>query len=534
MADAGSDVTVVDSLEEKHESPLRLRLTLLGLSLLMLAVVLNTTSVSSALPTISHQINSSSVETFWVGTAALICSTTFQPIYGTLANILGRKPVTGAAIAFFAIGTLIASQASNARTLLIARAIQGLGSGGISIVSEVILTDLVPLRQRGKYLACINSVWAVGSTSGPVIGAAFAQEITWRWIFYINLPLVALGFGLMIVFTRLRSVPSSVRGNLRSLDYVGIVLFTGSITSILIPLTWGGTMYAWDSWRTLTPLLIGTVAMVVFGVYERYIATNPVIPLSLFQTWTVIVTYIGTAMHGLILYCGLYYLPFYFQAVKGYTPILSGVALLPVTFTVVPGAMATGIFISRTGKYRGSVWGGWTLLTLGLGIICFLHLHTSNALWIVSLVVIGIGLGMLFSALNLAVLAAACANNPAQAAAAATMFTFFRALGQTLGVALGGTLFSNRVRAGLMSLPAHIQRLSPGTTDAVALVQLIDDISDPASRAEVRTVYLNALRVVLGFMCAVAGASGLGSLIMRQYALSSRVNRDKEVEEARP
>lgn len=244
--------------------------------------------------------------------------------------------------------------------------------------------------------------------------------------------------------------------------------------------------------------------------------------MALFRTRSLVVSYIGTVTHGLVLSCGLYYLPFYFQAVQGYSPILSGVALFPVTFTVVPGAMATGILISRTGQYRGIVWTGWLITSIGLGLACIIRADTPNILWIVALVVIGLGVGILFSSLNLAVLAAA--KHQHQQAAAATMFTFFRALGQTLGVALGGTIFSNRVRANLLAQPALAAIVRAGNSghgiDAVALVQLTNRISDPTSRAQLRTVYVDSLRVVWAFCCAMSGVAGLLSLGLRHYNLS--------------
>ncbi|KAJ5085564.1 MFS general substrate transporter [Penicillium argentinense] len=510
-------------------SRLRLRVTLLALALLMMAVILNVSSISSALPTISRDLGINAIEAFWVGTSSLICSANeaaFQPVYGSLSSILGRKPVMMMAIAFFTAGTIISSQASNAIILLLGRSIQGLGAGGIHSLSEVILTDVVPLRLRGRYLAYLNSTWAFGSITGPVIGAAFAQKVTWRWLFYINIPLVVSGFILMMMFTKLQPLPDSMRKKLHNIDGGGIILFTGGITAVLIPVTWGGVMYDWDSWQTLTPFLIGGACLVFFVAYEAYIAANPMIPLALFRTRTLVVSYVGTTTMGLILSCGLYYLPFYFQAVKGYSPILSGVALFPVTFTLVPGAMATGVLISRTGLYRGMVWAGWLISTIGLGFNCFVRVDSPDVLWIMCLVVRGLGMGMLLSSLNLTVLAAAAPQRE-EAAGAATMYTFFSALGQTLGVALGGTIFANRIRASLQAQPSLEALLSNVTSghhaDSVALIQMVGDISDPATRHQVQKVYVDSLRVVWAFCCALSGVAGLLSLATRHYDMSQQV-----------
>ncbi|KAJ5178695.1 MFS general substrate transporter [Penicillium capsulatum] len=432
------------------------------------------------------------------------------------------------AIASFTAGTIVASRAMSGTTLLVGRSIQGLGAGGITNLSEVILTDLVPLRLRGRYLAYLNSVWALGSTTGPVIGAAFAQKVTWRWIFYINLPLIAAGCALLAMATPFKSPPAAVGRKIENIDLAGILLFTAGIISVLIPITWGGTMYPWSSWHTVVPLVVGCVVLLSFVVYESYVAAEPVIQMALFRTRSLVVSYISTVTHGLILSCGLYYLPFYFQAVQGYSPVISGVALFPVTFTVVPGAMATGVFISRTGHYRGIIWAGWLVTMVGLGLTCLVRVNTPNVLWIVCLVVIGLGIGILFSSLNIAVLAAAKQQH--QQAAAATMFTFFRALGQTLGVAIGGTIFSNRVRASLLAQPAVLamSRTASGGhhLDVVALVQLTDQTSDPTSRDQLRKVYVDSLRVVWAVCCAMSGVTALVSLGLRRYNLSRTTTRE--------
>ncbi|GAQ35296.1 hypothetical protein AtubIFM54640_002297 [Aspergillus tubingensis] len=523
-APADPDPRLNDESEQQPPSaiasPLRLPFTLLGLSLLMMTVILNVTAITSALPTIALDLHINSIQAFWVGTSSLICSTAFQPVYGSLSSIFGRKPALMLAITFLTTGTIICSRASNVTTLLTGRTIQGLGAGGITNLSEVILTDLVPLRLRGRYLAILNSTWAIGSTSGPVIGAAFAQKVAWRWIFYMHLPLLAVGSGLILIFTNFPPPAHCRLGRRGDIDYGGILLFTGGITCVLIPVTWGGVMYPWASWKTLTPLLVGAATLLSFVAYEAYVAVKPMIPLTIFRTRTLLISYIGTATHGLLLSCGLYYLPFYFQGVKGYTPIISGVAMFPVTFTIIPGAMVTGILISRTGKYRPVIWVGWVTATVGLGCTCVIHVDTQNVVWIVCLIVVGIGIGMLFSALNLAVLAAAGPHG--EQAAAATMFTFFRALGQTLGVALGGTIFANRVRVNLMQMQPALQSSADQAIDPLSLFQLVGQGPDPITLEQARTIYVDSLRIVWAFCCGVCGVAGLLSLAMRSYPLAKR------------
>lgn len=184
--------------------------------------------------------------------------------------------------------------------ILVGRSIQGVGGGGIIALSEIIVTDLVPLRERGKYFGFLSMMWAVGSVSGPIIGGAFSQEADWRWIFWLNLPFCALGFVLIPLYLNLNHKTESFMEKLARVDWVGSVVFVGSVTAILIPITWGGVMYDWDSWRTLVPLLVGVVGLIAFVVYEQFVPQNPLIRLKLFGNRTAAANYFGTIMHGII------------------------------------------------------------------------------------------------------------------------------------------------------------------------------------------------------------------------------------------
>lgn len=201
---------------------------------------------------------------------------------------------------FFTAGAIVAGVANNFTVILVGRSIQGIGGGGIISLTEIIVTDIVPLRERGKYFGFLSMMWAVGSVSGPIVGGAFAQEASWRWIFWLNLPFCALGFVLIPLYLKLNHKTESFVEKLARVDWVGSVLFVGSLTSLLIPVTWGGVMYEWDSWRTLVPLCVGIAGLVGFVVYERLVPENPLIRLNLFDNRTAVANYFGTVMHGII------------------------------------------------------------------------------------------------------------------------------------------------------------------------------------------------------------------------------------------
>lgn len=337
-----------------------------------------------------------------------------------------------------------------------------------------------------------------------------------RWIFYINFPFIGIGAVFVILFLNLNIVPSSLLEKLRRIDYTGTVLFVGSLSSFLIPLTWGGISYAWDSWHTLVPLIVGAVGLLVFAFYEYRFAADPIIPPVIFQNRTATASFIGSVLQGLILWCALYYLPLYYEAVKEYSPILSGVALFPETFTVAPSGIVIGILITVTGRYRWAIWLGWVLSTIGLGLMCLIKVTTSVYGWILLNIIPGLGLGILFPSLGYAVQASATPENLAIAVA---MFSFFRALGQAIGVAVGGVVFQNQMYKNLLRYPALAPMASAYSQVAAGLVQVIKAMADGANKTHLKEAYTDSLRIVWAVCCAISGVALLFSLMTESYDL---------------
>ncbi|KMU79935.1 hypothetical protein CISG_08217 [Coccidioides immitis RMSCC 3703] len=459
-----------DDGAENFKLSTRSWLVFMTLATLTLMVALDGTSISVALPIIASKLHGTAIEAFWSGTSFLLCSTVFQPTFASLSNIFGRKPLILTAIAFFLAGSLVAGLAQNFTHMLVGRSIQGVGGGGLIALSEIIVTDLVPLRLRGQYFGILSAMWSVGSVTGPILGGGFSQDVSWRWIFYINFPFIGFGIVFVILFLKLNFLPSSLMSKLRRIDYVGSIIFIGSATSFLIPVTWGGVMYPWDSWRTLVPLIVGAVGLIAFFVYETYFAAEPMIPITIFATRTAILTYIETVLHGLVLWCALYYMPLYYETVKEYSPILAGVSLFPLSFTVAPSAAIVGIVVTKTGHYRWAIWVGFFFATLGTGLFCVLDVHTSIAGWIFLTLPAGLGLGMLFPSLAFAIQASALSGHMSIAVA---MFSFFRAFGQAIGVAIGGVIFQNQMHENLLRYPDLASLAGAYSKDAAGLVQIV-------------------------------------------------------------
>ncbi|KAI9045890.1 MFS general substrate transporter [Aspergillus affinis] len=506
------------------------KLIFFTLAVLTLMVSLDGTSISVALPEMAAELNGSAMEAFWSGTSFLLCSTVFQPSTATLSNIFGRRPLIIISIVFFFVGALVAGLAHNFTEVLIGRCIQGVGGGGIAMLSEVVVTDLVPLRLRGNYYGVLSAAYSLGSVLGPIVGGGFAENVTWRWIFYINFPFIGLSALFIVFFFRLPKPPGSLRQKLLRIDYLGTILFVGSISSFLIPLSWGGIMYSWSSWRTLVPLILGAVGLLIFIIYEIYIPREPMIPHSVFTNRSAVIAFIASSLQGLILWSALYYMPLYYEAVKEFDPILTGVALFPQTFTVAPSAIFCGVIITVTGRYRWGLWVGWLLSTIGLGIQCLLKPGTSTAGWIFLNITPGLGLGILTAAIVCTVQASSTNRNLTVAVA---MVVFFRAFGQAIGIAVGGVIFQNRMKDNLLGYPELAPHALEYSRDAAALVTVVKGMGDAGAeglrKKELKEAYTDSLRVILGFMCAVSGIGLVMSMWVEKYDLNRALGEEVEI-----
>ncbi|KAL4953502.1 major facilitator superfamily domain-containing protein [Aspergillus filifer] len=487
------------------------------LSVLALMVALDGTSLSVALPIMTQDLKGTAIEAFWSGTSFLLASTVFQPNFASLSSIFGRRPLVLIALTLFFVGTVVCAVAKDFTYMLVGRSIQGVGGGGVLALTEVIVTDLVPLRLRGQYFGILSAMWSVGSVTGPILGGGFAQDVTWRWIFYINFPFIGVGLIAIILFLKLNIIPTSLAEKLRRIDYIGTVLFVGSMSSFLIPLTWGGIIYDWSSWHTLVPLIIGAVGLAIFTVYEYKYATDPIIPPKIFQNRTAAVSFACSFLQGLILWCLLYYQPLYYEAVKGYSPIMAGVALFPATFTVAPSAALVGILVTKYGHYRWAIWLGWFLGTLGTGLLCYMDVETSIPAWIFINLVPGLGLGFLFPSIGFAIQASATNDTLAIAVA---MFSFFRAMGQAVGVAIGGVVFQNRMFHSLLQYESLASKAAEYSADAAGLVQVIMAMPEGLEKLQLRTAYADSLRIVYAVCCAVSGVALVLSIFTESYDLN--------------
>ncbi|SPJ74421.1 related to putative multidrug transporter [Fusarium torulosum] len=504
------------------------------LCLVTFIIALDSTIICVALPTIAEDIGASAIEAFWCGTSFLLASTVIQPPVASLSHIFGRRPALLASVTVFAGGSIMAALAKNVAILLGGRTLQGLGSGGILALTYVIATDLVSLRERGKWFGLISLNWAIGSILGPLIGGALV-EVSWPWLFWINLPFCAVAYIAIPITMRIkRKEDMSVNTKIKEFDWIGTIIFIGSLTSFLIPLSWGGIMYDWSNPRTVVPLIFGILGLVAFGFHikfcRKYSRCDPLLRPSLFTSLTALSAYFATIIHGTIVWCLVYYVPLYHE-VRGSSPITAGVAVLPFTGTVAPAAVVVGLLIAKTGAYRPFIWAGWVLVPLGMGLMMLLERDTETFRWVLIYLTGGLGLGILYSAQSFAAQAAASNSD---LPFAASLYAFCRSLGQGIGVAIGGVTFQNQFRKQIDKSAVFASKADEWAKDASALVQVIK--KSPAGMQLMKDTiidgYIKGLRMVWLVMTLLACVALVVSLIcVKAKSLDRKFETEHELDQ---
>lgn len=478
-------------------------LVIVSLCLIAFTSSLDGSIIAIALPEISTALSSED-QYVLVANCFLLAQTVVQPTFAQLCDIFGRRWPMIITVIIFALGSGIAGGAKSTTTMIAGRTVQGLGSGGIMLMVELIVCDLVPLKERGTYLGIVLSTAALGAIAGPVVGGAIAQR-DWRWCFYINLPICALVLPVLIFNLRIRHQKISWSQLITRVDWVGNTVFIGSMTAILVALFYGGTVYQWSSWRIITPLVIGAVGWAVFHVYESR-CRNPCVPPRIFKHRTTSAALYMMFTTSLALQLVCFFWPLYFLAVRGTSLMRTGVYFMPFMFVLIPGSAVAGILCSKTGQYRWLHCIGFVLTTLAPGLNLLLTATTPKATWAIFQIVDALGRACILSTTLPAVLAPL----PEEDVATATgMYSFLRSFGFVWGITIPTIIFNNRfdrmswkiqddaVRAALQGGRAY--QLSTG-----AFLKTLP----PNTQSQVFQVYLDALKSV--WIAAVAfGASGL-------------------------
>ncbi|KAJ3004101.1 hypothetical protein NUW54_g4970 [Trametes sanguinea] len=472
------------------------------------------TAVSTAVPTMTHDLNGGA-DFVWIGSAYGLASAAILPFSGRLSDVFGRRPIMLISIAIFFLGSALAGSAKTMNWLIAARTVQGLGGGAITNVGSIILGDLVPLVERGTYQGMLTVSWAVAGAIGPAIGGAFSEDATWRWLFYLNLPLAAICFALVALFLRVRTPEGGMLEKLRRVDWFGNGLIIAGTTLALVALTWGGIQFPWNSAHVLAPLIIGLVLIALFFVYEALVPTEPTTPLDILRHRSALSGNLATFMHGILTMATMFYIPVYFQACMDATPINSSVKMLPTTLVCAPMAIVFGVVIKKVQKYRAVNYFGWILMLIGFGLFTLLKADSPTSMWAGFQVITAAGIGIIWSATIFPILASITVD---RIAAAIGFYGFLRTFAQTWGVTIAATILQNELKK---KLPLEfLVRFPDGVEIAYAAIPLIPNLPEPL-RTEVRNAFASSMSVVWKVMTGIAGAGFLTLFLMKELPMQT-------------
>ncbi|KAI1077297.1 MFS general substrate transporter [Whalleya microplaca] len=518
MSSSGAVPATKNEEPEAGRTKLQTSLIMFALCSALFLAALDITIIATAIPTITEQFQSPLGYT-WIGAAYLLASSATVPSWGKVSDIWGRKPVLLAAVAIFFVGSLICALSVSVGMLIAGRAIQGIGGGGIVILTNICVSDLFSLRKRGMYYALFGMVWSIASAIGPILGGVFTSEVTWRWCFWINLPISGLGFFVLLFVLKLHNPGTSMKDGLAAVDWLGSLLIIGGTLMFLFGLEFGGITFPWNSATTICLIVFGIFTVGLFILVEKKFAKYPVIPLRLFKIGTNIAAFAICVCHGLVFISGSYYLPLYFQAVLGVSSLLSGVYLLPFVLSLSFMSIVTGVFIQKTGKFLPGIIFGMVAMTIGFGLFIDLGAEANWAKIIIYQIIAGIGTGPNFQSPLIAIQSTTA---PRDIASATGTFGFLRQLSTSISVVIGGVVFQNSMDK---QYPYLLSKLGPeianqlSGSSAGANVGLVASLPDEQG-VVAKAAYSNSLRDMFIMYTAFAGLGLLISPLVGQRHLS--------------
>ncbi len=490
----------------------RIRLIFGALSLVMFVAQLDQTIVATGLPTIAADLGGVD-QVSWVVTAYLLGTAVVGPIYGKMGDVYGRRIVLQTAIIIFLLGSVLCGTSQSMLELILFRLLQGLGGGGLIVVSSAAIADVISPRERGRYMGILGSVAAAATIAGPLLGGFAVDHLSWRWIFYVNLPVGIAAFAVIQIVFRSQSKNES-----RPIDYVGAVLLAGALSSVILFTTLGGNTFPWGSAQIVGLGLLGLLLFAAFVVNERG-ADEPVLPLGLFR----IRTFAVASAIGFAISIGLYgastYLPLYLQLVRGLSPSRSGLQIAPMVVAAIVASTLVGRTISRFGRYRTFPIVGMAFAAVALAGLSRLAIETDAWVTTVWMVALGLGIGMTMPVTVLAVQNAVDYKNLGVATSGVNLS---RTLGGAFGVALLGAIFTNRLTANVTAAFPHGGAL-PTTANPAEVRALPSDVRLPYTEAIVHALHPMFLTAAI-----IAGVGFLIALLMREVPLRRTVRAEAD------
>jgi len=483
-----------------------------GLLLAMFVAILSSTVVSAALPTIIADLGAGQSTYTWVVTATLLTMTISTPVWGKMADLFNRKQLIQLGIVIYLVGSILAGFATSSAWLLACRALQGVGVGALTALVQVILSDLVSPRERGRYMGYLGAVFGVGTVAGPVIGGILTDSLSWRWCFFVGVPFALIA---LVLLQRTLHLPTKKRDDVH-IDVLGGTLIAAGVSSILIWVSLAGKNFDWLGWQTAA-MVLGGIAFIFAAVVVERRAKEPLIPMDLFQNRTVVMAVIASVAVGIAMFGTTVFLTQYMQLARGYSPTESGLLTIPMVIGLFGSSTLSGRYISATGHYKRIMLTGAAALTVGLGLMGLIDDTTSLVEVAVFMLIVGSGIGMLMQNLILAVQNVIPTS---EIGAGSALIAFFRSLGGAIGVSVMGAILSSKVTDSIATGLAE-QRVDGSALGGGGQIPELSTLPGP-----VRTIVEHAYGTGVAEIFLIAAPMGIVAFIavwfLREHALGTK------------